>query len=81
MQYDIGMSVVFWIFFQIRNFVQYYTLYVLYLSMNLFHNLCLIKKKETKDEKETVWQEKLLNCVMNEFILTNMINYAPIVYY
>ncbi len=36
------------------QFVQYYTLYdVLYLFMNLFYSLLLIKK-ETKDEKETL---------------------------
>ena len=46
-------------------------LYVLYLFMNF---ICLTKK-EIKDEKETLWcdKESLLNCVMNEFILINMI--------
>ncbi len=32
------------------------------IPMNLFY---MFDKEETKDEKETLWQEKLLNCVMN----------------
>ena len=31
--------------------------------------LFMFDKKETKDEKETLWQEQLLNCVMSEFFV------------
>ncbi len=56
---------------------QYYSLYALYLFMN-YYFICLIKK-EINDDKETFWQEKFLNCVMNELFLITMINkYVPI---